>query len=82
MNQEMKARLCKAGEYQRLAIRALFPEAMSGHLDAIEKEIKEMCMEMAMEMFMASKEQKEKESAGDEGTDTQPKGKTRKVEIL
>ncbi len=50
MNREMIHRLKVAGEYQKKAIRALFPEEMSGHLDIIENEIKVMIMELATEL--------------------------------
>lgn len=40
-----------AGEYQKKAIRALFPEEMGGHLDVIEKEWKMMVMEVATELL-------------------------------
>ncbi len=45
MNKEMLHRMKIAGEYQRKAIRALFPEEMGKHLDVIEKEMKMMVME-------------------------------------
>lgn len=49
MNKEMLHRMKIAGEYQRKAIHALFPEEMSEHLDVIEKEIRMMVMEAATE---------------------------------
>ncbi len=52
MNKEMMKRMKIAGRYQRKALRALFPEEMSEHLDVIEKEIKAMFMESVMEMVM------------------------------
>lgn len=51
MNNEMLHRMKIAGEYQRKAIRALFPEEMGEHLDVIEKEIKMMVMEVAAELL-------------------------------
>lgn len=45
MKQEILDRLMAAGAYQKKAIYALFPEEMSVHLDAIEKEIKTMAAE-------------------------------------
>lgn len=36
----MLHRIKIAGEYQRKAIRALFPEEMGGHMELIEKELK------------------------------------------
>lgn len=77
MSKEMKERLRKAGEYQRQAIRALFPEEMNGHLDAIEKELKELFMELAMELLMESMPQKTESSAKPETEE-----KTKKVEIV
>jgi len=40
-----------AGEYQRKAVRALFPEEMREHLDAIEKELKMMVKESVTELL-------------------------------
>lgn len=51
MSKEMLHRMKTAGEYQRKAIRALFPEEMGEHLDVIEKEIKMMVMEAAAELL-------------------------------
>ncbi len=50
-NMEMISRFRTAAGYQKQAIRALFPERMSGHLDVIENEIKLMITEAAMEML-------------------------------
>ena len=46
----MLHRMKTAGEYQKKAIRALFPDGMKEHLDVIEKEIKSMVMETVEEM--------------------------------
>ena len=46
-NQEMIDRIKIAKEYQRKAIRALFPEEMGEHLDVIEKELKMMAMDLS-----------------------------------
>lgn len=46
MSKEMIKRINTASEYQRKAIRTLFPEKMGEHLDVIEKEIKLMAKEM------------------------------------
>lgn len=51
MNKEMLRRMKIAGEYQRKAVRALFPEEMGEHLDVIEKEMKMMVMEAAAELL-------------------------------
>lgn len=51
MNKEMLHRMKIAGEYQRKAVRALFPEEMGEHLDVIEKEMKMMVMEVAAELL-------------------------------
>lgn len=73
MNREMIKRLKVAGDYQKKAIRALFPEEMSGHLEVIEKEVKAMFMELAMEIIRDQKVTSEKE---------QENNKTKKVDIL
>ena len=51
MNKEMIYRMKIAGEYQRKAIRALFPEEMGEHMDVIEKELKMMVMEVTTELL-------------------------------
>ena len=51
MNKEILHRMKIAGEYQRKAIRALFPEEMEKHLDVIEKEMKMVVMEVAAELL-------------------------------
>lgn len=51
MNKEMLHRMKIAGEYQRKAIHALFPEEMVRHLDVIEKEMKMMVTEAAAELL-------------------------------
>ena len=51
MNKEMLHRMKTAGEYQKKAIRALFPEEMGEHLDVIEKEMKMMVMGVAAELL-------------------------------
>ncbi len=51
MNKEMLHRLKIAGEYQRKAIRALFPEETGKRLDVIEKEMKMMVMEAVAELL-------------------------------
>lgn len=51
MNKEMLHRMKIAGEYQRKAIHALFPEEMGRHLDVIEKEMKMLVAEAASGLF-------------------------------
>ena len=46
MNKEILHRMKIAGEYQRKAIRALFPEELDSYLDVIENELKMMVMEV------------------------------------
>ena len=50
MDREMMQRLKTAGEYQKKAIRALFPEKMAKHLDVIENELKWMAAEALAEL--------------------------------
>lgn len=78
MNKEMLHRMKIAGEYQRKAIHALFPEEMVRHLDVIEKEMKMMVTEVAAELFKNC-------SKGDECRDVQSyeqTSKVKKVDIL
>lgn len=79
-NVEMMRRLRTAGKYQRKAVRALFPEQMSSHLDVIEEEIKGMFKDMALEMVMEYKkcENESCKTGADNGKTT---GKTKKVDI-
>ena len=72
MNREMIQRIKVAGDYQRKAIRALFPEEMGEHFDVIEKEIKAMVMELVVEIV---KEQKTTVNEEDRNN------KTKKVDI-
>ena len=77
MNKEMMGRLKTAGEYQKKAIRALFPEEMEDHLTLIEKEMKAMFMEMAMAAFMEAKAN----SPEEDKTEKTEMKKTKKVDI-
>lgn len=78
MNKEMIDRLRTAGQYQKKAIRALFPETMNGHLEIIEKELKSMFMEAAIELMKECKtDNKTEEDNSREST-----SRTRKVTIM
>ncbi len=72
MNREMMQRIKIAGDYQRKAIRALFPEEMGEHFDVIEKEIKAMVMELVVEIVKEQKATANKEDRNN---------KTKKVDI-
>lgn len=50
MNKEVWNRLKTAGEYQKKAIYALFPDPVGRHLDVIEKELKMMAVEIAADV--------------------------------
>lgn len=50
MDREMKARIEEAKRYQKLALRALLPDSVAGHMDVIEKEIRAMVMEGAADL--------------------------------
>lgn len=78
MNKEMLHRMKVAGEYQRKAIRALFPEKMGEHLDVIEKELKMMVMEAALELL---KEYNKSDACRDEQSHEQT-SKAKKVDIV
>lgn len=77
-NKEMMQRIKTAGEYQKKAIRALFPEEIGGHLDVIEKELRAIVMEAAAGLLKenhkvdACKEEQSREQAS----------KVRKVNIV
>lgn len=57
MNKEILDRIMTATAYQKKAIHALFPEEMGVHLDAIEKEIKAMAVEI-MEAWLRDEREK------------------------
>ncbi len=78
MNREMYSRIKTAAEYQKKAIRALFPQKVSGHLDAIEKEIKMMAAEIISDLV--SKDRKDDHCQ--EADDNKQTFKVKKVEIL
>lgn len=72
MNKEMIHRIKTAGEYQRKAVRALFPAEMGEHIDVIEKELKMMVTEEAKELLKEFKMR-------DDSSDGQSREKTSKV---
>ena len=78
MNKEMLHRIKIAGEYQRKAIRALFPEEMGGHLELIEKEVKMMVKEVAAELL---KECNGSDACKD-GQNYEQTSKVKKVDIV
>lgn len=78
MNKEMIDRMKTAGEYQRKAIRALFPEEMGEHLDVIEKEMKMMVMEVAAELL----KNYNKGNACRDGQRHEQTSKAKKVDIV
>lgn len=49
MDREMINRMKEAAKYQKMAIRALFPEQAAEHLDVIEGELKAMFHELVMD---------------------------------
>jgi len=79
----MLHRMKIAGEYQRKAIRALFPESMGEHLDVIEKELKMMVMEVATELLKEYRSEEVNKNK-DNGYGQCPKqmSKVKKVDIL
>lgn len=78
MNKEMLHRMKIAGEYQRKAIRALFPEEMGEHFDVIEKELKMMMMEAAAELLKECN----KCDAGRDGQSHDQTSEVKKVDIV
>lgn len=78
MNKEMLNRIKIAGEYQRKAIYALFPEEMNEHLGVIEKELKMMAIEVMTELLKEfSSDDACKNEQGNEKT-----SRVKKVDIL
>ena len=56
MNKEMIKRLKKAGEYQKMAIKELFPASTNAHLEVIERELKAMVTETAVKWMSEFKD--------------------------
>ena len=78
MNKEMFGRLKTAGEYQKKAIYALFPEKVGRHLDVIEKELKMMAVEIAADVV---RECRKNGSCGG-GQDHEKESEVKKVDIV
>lgn len=56
MNREIRSRIKTAGEYQKKAIYALFPENVGRHLEAIERELKMMAVEIAADVVRSAQD--------------------------
>ena len=78
MNKEIIQRMKIAGEYQKKAIHALFPEEMGEHLDVIEKELKIIVMEVATDFL---KEYNRSDACKD-GQSHEQTSKVKKVDIV
>lgn len=70
MKQETISRIRQAGEYQKKAVMALFPERAQEHLAVIERELKMMAMETLVELMDACK--KEEEDKKEQSTSEKP----------
>lgn len=77
MNSEVAGRIKLAGEYQRKAIYALFPERVSEHLTVIEKELKMIALEVLDEVL---KERNESHTFSEQQSREQA-SKVKKVDI-
>ncbi|MBR6664421.1 MAG: hypothetical protein IKL22_01740 [Lachnospiraceae bacterium] len=77
MNSEVAGRIKLAGEYQRKAIYALFPEKVSEHLTVIEKELKMIALEVLAEVL---KERNESHTFNEQQSREQT-SKVKKVDI-
>lgn len=78
MNKEMIDRVKIAAEYQKKAIRALFPEEMGEHLDMIEKELKLMATGMMAELLKGCMES----GVFNEQSSQEQGSKVKKVDIV
>lgn len=78
MNKDMYSRIRTAAEYQKKAIRALFPQKVSRHLDVIEKELKLMAAEAASDIIRKRK----KEDTSLETQESDRAFQVKKVNIL
>lgn len=90
MNKELLGRLELAGQYQKKAIRALFPEGMEEHIEVIENELKAMFMEVVVETMKyhnaktrwKNTENKEENETCDKVKNSEKQGRTKKVHIV
>ena len=78
MNKEIIQRMKIAGEYQKKAIHALFPEEMGEHLDVIEKELKIIVMEVATGLLKECN----RSDACKDGQSHEQTSKVKKVDIV
>ncbi|RDU21962.1 hypothetical protein [Anaerosacchariphilus polymeriproducens] len=68
MNKDMIRRLQEAKKYEWMAVKALFPESATAHIEVIEKELKEMLMECMLD-FLKSNDEKDKSEQKKEAKD-------------
>lgn len=78
MNTEAIGRMMEARKYQKLAIKALFPEEKQEHIDNIERELKALLTESVMENMMKFMSAASTMNAADDRKDTreQPEDET------
>lgn len=67
MHEEMLCRVRMAAEYQKKAVRALFSEKMNEHIDVIEREVKLMAAEAAVDFFRGCAMKGRKNADGHDG---------------
>lgn len=67
MHEEMWCRVRTAAEYQKKAVRALFPEKMNEHIDVIEREVKLMAAEAAVDFLRGYAMKGRKNADGHDG---------------
>ncbi|SFR59395.1 hypothetical protein SAMN05661086_00395 [Anaeromicropila populeti] len=60
MNREMIDRLREAKKYELMAMKALFPDSQSEHIEVMKNEIKEMVVEFVFEFFAQKSSEEEK----------------------
>lgn len=66
MKQETINRIRQAGEYQKKAVMALFPQRAQEHLSVIERELKMMALETLVELMDVCKKEDKKEQSTSE----------------
>jgi len=79
MNRESMSRLKQAAEYEKMAIKALFPERAAKHIDVIEKELHAMFMEMVVDAIRFEEADSKEGSPND--VNTEKTSKVKKVNI-
>ena len=81
MNKDTMKRVREAQKYKRMAVKALFPEKVAGHIDVIENELRKMVMEIIGEMVTEEMKSKCDSMSENKSSAEYKSTKTAKIEI-